>query len=66
MFGRWHNRSRKTMKQFADISRKLMTPAAAHDARWLKKAAFCSHAFTRCTAIMAAVMGLGIEGMLKA
>ena len=46
------------MKQFTVVSRKLMTPAAAHDARWLKKAAFC-------TAIVAAVMGLGIGGMLQ-
>jgi hypothetical protein len=41
------------MRQFNDVFRKLMTPAPAVDARWLKKAAVCSHAFYRCTAIMA-------------
>ena len=41
------------MKQFTEDSRKLVTPAVALDARWLKKAVACSHAFYRCTAIMA-------------
>ncbi len=43
-----------SMKQFAEVFRKLMTPVAARgDAQWLKKAAACPHAFYRCTAIMA-------------
>ena len=50
------------MKQFTHVFRKLMTPAAALDARWLKKAAVCSHAFYRCTAIPAGSWALGREG----
>ena len=52
------------MKQFSEVSRKLVTPAVALDARWLKKAVACSHAFYRCTAIMAGSWARD-GGMLK-
>ena len=57
-------RNCKTMKQFTEVSRKRVTPAVALDARWLKKAAACSHAFYRCTAIMAGSWARD-GGMLK-
>ena len=52
------------MKQFTEVSRKRVTPAVALGARWLKKAAACSHAFYRCTAIMAGSWARD-GGMLK-
>ena len=53
----------KMMKQFTEDFRKLVTPAVALDARWLKKAAACSHAFYRCTAIMAGSWAWGPRGI---
>ncbi|MDO8730719.1 MAG: hypothetical protein Q7J69_06030 [Candidatus Omnitrophota bacterium] len=53
------------MKQFTEDFQKLVTPAVALYARWLKKAVACSHAFTRCTAIMAGSWAWGPRGVLE-
>jgi len=59
------------MKQFTEDFRKLVTPAPvvllrkAKQRGWLKKAAVCLHAFTRCTAIMAGSWAWEPRGMLE-